>query len=65
MTESSMSEISKSAIDLAKNGFQVCSVRSDDVVVFNRAESRGRLAQVLADQQPCIVAMEACAKSHP
>jgi len=59
-----MSEISILAIDLAKNSFQVCGVRSDGVVVFNRAVSRGRLVQLLADQPPCIVAMEACATSH-
>jgi transposase len=59
-----MSEISILAIDLAKNSFQVCGVRSDGVVVFNRAVSRGRLAQILANQQPCVVAMEACATSH-
>jgi transposase len=59
-----MSEISILAIDLAKNSFQVCGVRSDGVVVFNRAVSRGRLVQLLADQQPCVVAMEACATSH-
>ena len=59
-----MSGISILAIDLAKNSFQVCGVRSDGVVVFNRAVSRGRLVQLLADQVPCVVAMEACATSH-
>ena len=59
-----MSEISILAIDLAKNSFQVCGVRSDGVVVFNRAVSRGRLVQLLAGQQPCVVAMEACATSY-
>jgi transposase len=59
-----MSEISILAINLAKNSFQVCGVRSDGGVVFNRAVSRGRLAQLLADQQRCVVAMEACATSH-
>ena len=59
-----MSEISTLAIELAKNSFQVCCVRSDGVVVFNRAVSRGRLAQLLADQQPCVVAREACGTSH-
>ena len=49
-----MSEISILAIDLAKNSFQVCGVRSDGVVVFNRAVSRGRLVQLLADQVPCV-----------
>ncbi len=59
-----MSEISILAIDLAKNSFQVCGVRSDGVVVFNRAVSRGRLVQLLSDQSPCVIAMEACATSH-
>lgn len=59
-----MSEISILAIDLAKNSFQVCGVRSDGVVVFNRAALRGRLSQLLSDQSPCVVAMEACATSH-
>jgi transposase len=52
------------AIDLAKNSFQVCGVRPDGAVVFNRAVSRGRLVQLLSDQSPCVVAMEACATSH-
>ena len=59
-----MSEISILAIDLAKNSFQVCSVRSDGVVVFNRAVSRARLVQLHSDQPACVVAMEACATSH-
>ena len=64
MRAASMSEIGILSIDLAKNSFQVCGVRSDGVVVFNRAVSRGRLVQLLADQPPCIVAMEACGTSH-
>jgi transposase len=59
-----MSEVCILATDLAKNSFQVCCVRSDGVVVFNRTVSRGRLAQLLEDPQPCIVAMEAYATSH-
>ena len=59
-----MSEIGILAINLAKNSFQLCGVRSDGVEVFNRAVSRGRLVQLLADQPPCVVAMQACATSH-
>ena len=59
-----MSEIGILAIDIAKSSFQVCGVRSDGVVVFNRAVSRGRLIQLLADRPPCVVAMQACATSH-
>ncbi len=59
-----MSEISILAIDLAKNSFQVCGVKANGVVVFNRSVSRTRLLQLLSAQEPCIVAMEACATSH-
>ena len=59
-----MSEISVLAIDLAKNSFQVCGVKADGVVVFNKSVSRSRLIQLLSDQKPFIVAMEACATSH-
>ena len=45
-----MSEISKLAIDLAKNSFQVCGVKADGVVVFNRSESRTRLISLLSNQ---------------
>ncbi|MEO0820290.1 MAG: hypothetical protein AAF074_07670 [Pseudomonadota bacterium] len=59
-----MTEIGVLAIDLAKGGFQVCGVRPDGSVLFNRAVSRPRLATMLAEQPACIVAMEACATSH-
>ena len=59
-----MSEISILAIDLAKNSFQVCGVKADGVAVFNKSVSRSRLIQLLSDQKPCMVAMEACATSH-
>lgn len=59
-----MSEISILAIDLAKSSFQVCGVTVDGAVVFNKSVSRPRLYQFLAEQVPCVVAMEACATSH-
>lgn len=59
-----MLEISILAVDLAKNSFQVCAVRGDGTVVSNRAVSRPRLYQLFAEQEGCIVAMEACATSH-
>ena len=37
-----MSEINIFAINLAKNSFQVCDVKADGVVVFNRSVSRPR-----------------------
>jgi transposase len=48
----------------AKNSFQVCGVKTDGVAVFNRSVSRTQLIQLLSDQKPCIVAMEACATAH-
>ena len=59
-----MSEICLLAINLAKNSFQVCGVRSDGVVVFNGSVSRARLVQLVSDQEPCVVAIEACATTR-
>ncbi|WP_265519779.1 IS110 family transposase [Nitratireductor luteus] len=59
-----MSEITILAIDLAKGSFQVCGVRADGAVVFNKSVSRRRLYQLLSEQNRCIVVMEACATSH-
>jgi transposase len=56
--------ISMLAIDLAKGSFRVCAIGAEGAVQYNRALSRVRLATLLAEQPACIVAMEACAKSH-
>jgi transposase len=52
------------AIDLAKRSFQVCGTALGGAVPFNRTVSRAKLEKILAEQPPCIVAMEACATSH-
>ena len=52
------------AIDLAKRSFQVCATDRGVAVLFNRVLPRARLQQLLKEQSPCIVAMEACATSH-
>ena len=52
------------AIDLAKRSFPKCAADRGGTVLFNRAVSRTKLAQMLTGQPPCIVAMEACATSH-
>lgn len=59
-----MSEFSTVGVDLAKGGFQVCGVKADGGVVFNKSVSRPRLHQLLAERPSCVVAMEACATSH-
>lgn len=52
------------AIDLAKRSFQVCATDRDGAVLFNRTLSQTKLGKLLEAQEPCIVAMEACATSH-
>ena len=59
-----MTEISILAIDLAKHNFQVCATTSEGEVIYNRKYTRGRLAKLLAAQDPCVVAMEACGTSN-
>lgn len=52
------------AIDLAKRRFQVCATDRGGAVLFDPTLSRAKLIQMLDAQEPCIVAMEACASSH-
>ncbi|MCZ7472716.1 MULTISPECIES: hypothetical protein [Rhizobium/Agrobacterium group] len=59
-----MSNVHILAIDLAKRSFQICGTDRGGAVLFNRTVSRAKLMQVLDTQEPCIVAMEACATSH-
>lgn len=59
-----MSDVHVLAIDLAKRSFQVCGTDRGGAVLFNRTLSRAKLMQMLDAQEPCIVAMEACATSH-
>jgi transposase len=59
-----MADVHILAIDLAKRSFQVCATDPGGAVLFNRTVSRAKLEQLLGTQQPCIMAMEACATSH-
>ena len=59
-----MTQVHILAIDLAKRSFQVCGTDRGGAVLFNRLLSRARLQQLLNEQLPCIVAMEACATAH-
>ena len=59
-----MTDVHILAIDLAKRGFQVCGTAVGGAVLFNRMVSRAKLKAVLREQEPCIVAMAACATSH-
>lgn len=59
-----MSEIKVIGIDLAKNVFQVCGMKHDQKIVFNRQLRRQELPLFMAQQPPVEVAMEACYSSH-
>ncbi|WP_125271528.1 hypothetical protein [Agrobacterium sp. FDAARGOS_525] len=54
-----MTQVQILAIDLAKRSFQVCGTDCGGAALFNRMLSRARLQQLLSEQSPCIVAMEA------
>ena len=45
-------------VDLAKNVFQVHGAAADGSVVFRKKLSRPQFARFMADQPPCVVAME-------
>jgi transposase len=59
-----MQQTSIIGIDLAKRIFYVHGAATDGSVVFRKVLSRGQLLTFIANQPPCIVAMEACATSH-
>ncbi len=59
-----MNEVSIIGLDLAKNVFQAHGAEVDGSVLFRRKLSRAQLLKFLSAQQPCIVAMEACASAH-
>lgn len=60
-----MGEVSIIGLDLARNVFQAHGAGADGSVVFRHRLSRAQLLKFLAFQPPCVVAMEACASSHP
>lgn len=59
-----MGEVSIIGLDLAKSVFQAHGAAADGSVVFRRKLSRVQLLRFLAEQPPCVVAMEACASAH-
>ena len=58
-----MEEVSIIGIDLAKRSFQLHGAKADGSVAYRRKLGRGKLLSFLASQQPCLVAMEACASA--
>jgi len=50
-------------VDLAKNVLQVHGAAADGSVLFRKRLSRPQFARFMAEQRPCLVAMEACASA--
>ncbi|HHE65468.1 MAG TPA: IS110 family transposase [Bacteroidetes bacterium] len=51
-------------IDLAKNYFQVCALNQAQKVQFNKKLTRNKFAEFIQQQEPTLVAMEACSSSN-
>jgi transposase len=59
-----MEQVSTIGLDIAKHVFQVHGADAVGHVLFRKRVTRTKLLGFLAAQQPCIVAMEACAGAH-
>ena len=59
-----MFEVSIIGVDLAKGVFKVLGALPDGNFAFRKKLSRSQLMKFLAEQPPCLIAMEACATAH-
>lgn len=59
-----MSKHNVISIDLAKNVFQVCGFTKNNQVTFNKKITRPEISLFIAQQEPTLIAMEACYSSH-
>jgi transposase len=59
-----MEQVNTIGLDIAKHLFQVHGADAVGHVLFRKRVTRTKLLGFLAAQQPCIVAMEACAGAH-
>ena len=60
----SKEEVSIIGVDLAKDVFSLQGAAADGAIVFRKKLSRLQFARFMAEQSPCLVAMEACAGAH-
>jgi len=51
-------------VDLAKHVFQVHGASTTGKVLFRRKLSRSQFPRFMAQQEPCVIAMEACGSAH-
>jgi len=59
-----MGNVTTVGIDLAKNVFSVHGVDASGAVVLRKTVSRARLMDVMAQQPPCLIGLEACSGAH-
>jgi transposase len=59
-----MEQVNVIGLDLAKRTFQLHGARGDGSVAFRKKLSREKILTFLADQPPCVIAMEACGTAH-
>jgi hypothetical protein len=59
-----MNNVNVISIDLAKNVIQVCKISQHGELLSNKAISRQKLKELLANASPSIVAMEGCGSCH-
>lgn len=59
-----MNKIKLVAIDLAKRCYQAGAIDEHRKLLFNRKLSRAKLAVLLQQLEPTVIAMEACAAAH-
>src|SRR5215469_7944237 len=64
LKEASMAQATTIGLDIAKHVFQMHGADATGQVVFRKRVTRAKLIGFLAEQAPCIVAMEACAGAH-
>ena len=57
-------KISTIGLDLAKSVFQIHGVDDRGKVLVKRALRRGQVLRFFAQQEPCLIGMEACSSAH-
>lgn len=57
-------KLTRIGVDLAKQVFQIHGVDSHEQVKCRKQLKRGQMLDFFRQQEPCLVAMEACGSSH-
>jgi transposase len=57
-------QVTRIGIDLAKNFFHLVAMDTRGKVIWRKALTRRRVLKLLAQLQPCMIGMEACATAY-